>query len=112
MTLQPAAHMQTYHIMRVVLSGTTPQHHMEQFSTIVRVSSDELSTSAHLHEARFRAGVRGLKSPWRIDAEYEIARTYREDTARCVAMNVGDMDSVVSVDVRHESGRVKQAWAA
>lgn len=104
--------MQTYHIMRVVLSGTTPRTRMEQFSTIVRVSSGELSTSAHLDQARFRAGVRGLASPWRVDAEYEIARTHYDAVLPPIATNVCDMASIGSLAVRDEDARFAEARAA
>jgi hypothetical protein len=82
--------MQTYHIMRVVLSGTTQRDCTEQFSTLVRVSSCELAAGEHLGQARFRAVVRGLRAPWRVDAEYEVARTHH------------DFDAVLHHDARHQ----------
>lgn len=70
--------MQTYHVMRIVLSGTAPHGAPEQFSTIVRVSSRELAACEHLGQARFRAAVRGLGAPWRVEVEYEVARTHHD----------------------------------
>lgn len=67
--------MQTFHVVRVVLAGTTPQGQSERITTIIRVLAADLADNKHLEVARFRGGVRGLRAPWHLEAEYEVART-------------------------------------
>lgn len=67
-TLTPLL-MQSRLIVRVVLSGTTPQGTREEFGTTIAVSVAERRRGSHLEEARFRAGVRGLGAPWQVIAD-------------------------------------------
>ena len=64
--------MQTRDIVRVVLSGVSPGGRREHFSTVIALSSSSRAAGAHLEQAQFRAGVRGLAAPWEVLADYEI----------------------------------------
>lgn len=68
--------MPTCYAVRIDVEGTSPSGRSEIVSTTVIVSSEQRAAGLHLAEARFRAGVRGLNSPYRIVGE---------DNGRCVS---------------------------
>lgn len=63
--------MSACYAIRIVLEGTTPSGLPETMTTTVVASPEQRAVGAHVDEAYFRAGVRGLKAPFRIVAEQE-----------------------------------------
>lgn len=66
--------MQSLHVVRVVLSGTTPLGTRERFATTIKASASEYAAGRHVERAKFHARVRGLGSPWDVSEVVNVAQ--------------------------------------
>ena len=74
--------MSTCYAIRIEVEGTTPSGFPESMTTTVVASPEQCAVGAHVDEACFRAGVRGLGAPFRIVAEDVVSRVSPTTTGR------------------------------